>query len=89
MAVAMAVAAGRADCGLGIFAAARMLNLDFIPLEQERFDFIVPAEHWETPAIRKVVDILRDTVFQDAVEALGGYNTEMTGQVMAAPSREG
>ena len=89
MAVAMAVVAGRADCGLGIFAAARMLNLDFIPLEQERFDFIVPAEHWETPAIRKVVDILRDAVFQDAVEALGGYNTEMTGQVMAAPSREG
>ena len=52
MAVAMAVAAGRADCGLGIFAAARMLNLDFIPLERERFDFIVPEEHWETPAIQ-------------------------------------
>ena len=48
----MAVAAGRADCGLGIFAAARMLNLDFIPLERERFDFIVPKEHWETPAIQ-------------------------------------
>ena len=53
MAVAMAVSAGRADCGLGIFAAARMLNLDFIPLERERFDFIVPKEHWETPAIVK------------------------------------
>ncbi len=89
MAVAMAVVAGRADCGLGIFAAANMLGLDFIPLEQERFDFIVPGEHWETPAIQKVVDILRDATFQDAVEALGGYNTEMTGQVMAAPTREG
>ena len=89
MAVAMAVAAGRADCGLGIFAAANMLGLDFIPLERERFDFIVPGEHWETPAIQKVVDILRDATFKDAVEALGGYNTELTGQMMAAPPREG
>lgn len=89
MAVAMAVSAGRADCGLGIFAAARMLNLDFIPLERERFDFIVPEEHWETPAIQKVMDILNDASFRDAVEALGGYNTALTGQVMAAPPREG
>ena len=89
MAVAMAVAAGRADCGLGIFAAARMLNLDFIPLERERFDFIVPKEHWETPAIGKVMDILNDKAFRDAVEALGGYNTALTGQVMAAPPKEG
>lgn len=89
MAVAMAVAAGRADCGLGIFAAAHMLNLDFIPLERERFDFIVPGELWETPAIGKVMDILNDAAFRDAVEALGGYNTALTGQVMAAPPKEG
>ena len=89
MTVAMAVAAGRADCGLGIFAAARMLNLDFIPLERERFDFIVPEEHWETPAIQKVMEILNDASFRDAVEALGGYNTALTGQVMAAPPKEG
>ena len=89
MAVAMAVAAGRADCGLGIFAAAQVLDLDFIPLERERFDFIVPKEHWETPAISKVMDILNDKAFRDAVEALGGYNTALTGQVMAAPPKEG
>ncbi len=89
MAVAMAVAAGRADGGLGIFAAARILNLDFIPLERERFDFIVPAEYWVTPAIQKVMDILNDRAFRDAVEELGGYNTALTGQVMAPPQREG
>lgn len=89
MAVAMAVAAGRADCGLGIFAAAQMLGLDFIPLERERFDFVVPKEHWESPAIRKVMDILKDKAFQDAVEALGGYNTELTGHIISAPQKEG
>ncbi|MCE2453335.1 MAG: hypothetical protein J4F48_11010, partial [Nitrospinae bacterium] len=66
-----------------------MLGLDFIPLERERFDFIVPGEHWETLAIGKVMDILNDAAFRDAVEALGGYNTALTGQVMAAPSTEG
>ena len=85
MAVAMAVSAGRADCGLGIFAAARLLGLDFIPLEEERFDFIAPKSHWETPLVRKVMDILHDEAFQDAVEALGGYNTRWMGRAMAEP----
>ncbi len=89
MAVAMAVAAGRADCGLGIFAAARLLGLDFIPLERERFDFIVPREHWEMPAIRKMVDILRDRAFQDSVEALGGYNAQWMGRLMTESGQEG
>ena len=88
MAVAMAVAAGRADCGFGIFAAAKVLNLDFIRLERERFDFVVPKEHWETPMIRKVMDILNDAAFRDAVVALGGYNTELTGRIMTAPQGE-
>ncbi len=85
MSVAMAVAAGRADCGLGIFAAARLLNLDFIPLEWERFDLVVPREHWETPALRKVMEVLHDAAFRGAVEALGGYNTEWTGRVLTEP----
>ncbi len=88
MAMAMAVAAGRADCGLGIFAAARLLDLDFIPLERERFDFIVPKTHWEMSAIQKVMEILRDQAFQDSVEALGGYNTELTGCVMTEHATE-
>ena len=89
MAVAMAVSAGRADCGLGIFAAARLLGLDFIPLEEERFDFIAPKAHWEAPPVRKVMDILGEKAFQDAVEALGGYNAEWMGQEMAEPAEEG
>ena len=35
------------------------------------------------------MDILSDSSFRDAVEALGGYNTALTGQVMAAPPKEG
>ena len=42
MGVAAAVASGRADCGLGIAAAAQALELDFIPLFQERYDLVIP-----------------------------------------------
>ena len=87
VAVAMAVSAGRADAGLGILAAARMLGLDFVPLGGERFDFVVPAEHWETEPIRRLVDILRDENFARAVRALGGYDTELTGRVLDPPAQ--
>ncbi|MEE9257866.1 MAG: molybdopterin biosynthesis protein [bacterium] len=82
VAVAMAVAGGRADAGLGIFAAAKLLGLDFVSLGWERFDFIFPAEYWEMTAIQRLVEILRDPAFAGSIEALGGYRTDLTGQVL-------
>ncbi len=82
VAVAMAVAGGRADAGLGISAAAKLLGLDFVSLGWERFDFIFPAEYWEMPAVQRLVEVLRDSAFRESVEALGGYKTDLTGQVL-------
>jgi len=42
LSIAAAVASGRADCGLGIAAAAHALALDFVPLFKERYDLVVP-----------------------------------------------
>ena len=86
VAVAMAVAGGRADAGLGIFAAAKLLGLDFVSLGWERFDFIFPAEYWELPSIQRMVEVLRDPAFAKSVLTLGGYKTDLTGQVMVPPS---
>ena len=44
LAVAAAVAGGRADVGLGILSAARALGVDFVPLLEEQYDLVVPAE---------------------------------------------
>ena len=85
LAVAMAVAGGRADAGLGIFAAASLLGLEFVSLGWERFDFIVPAEYWETQAIQRLIEVLREPDFAESVEALGGYKTDLTGQVLTPP----
>ncbi len=86
LALGMAVAAGRADCGLGIRAAARLLGLDFVPLGSERFDFVIPAEHWDTIPLQRLVEILRREEFRARVRALGGYDTALSGRILDPPA---
>ena len=85
VALAMAVASGRADAGLGIFAAAKLLGLEFVSLVWERFDFIFPAEYWEISSIQQLIEVLREPSFANSVEALGGYKTDLTGRVLTPP----
>lgn len=80
--VAAAVAAGSADCGLGILAAAEALHIDFIPVSKERYDLLIPGEFWDTPYVQNLVRILQMPEFQAEVRALGGYDTTDTGKVM-------
>jgi putative molybdopterin biosynthesis protein len=79
MAVAVSVLSGKADAGLGILAAARALQLDFVPVTEERYDLIIPAEFLELPSIRTVLSIIETAEFKRAVEAKGGYSTRETG----------
>ena len=72
-AVAMAVRSGLADVGLGIRSAATTMGLDFIPLEEEEFDFLVPEEHISHQGVRTILDILGSETFRKRVLALGGY----------------
>ncbi len=81
-AVAAAVAAGMADAGLGIKAAARALGLDFVGVAWERYDLCVPAEFWDTPHIQRLLEVMADPAFRQEVEALGGYDTKDCGQVI-------
>ena len=80
LAVAAAVAAGRADCGLGILAAARALGLGFVPVAREPYDLVVDAASLEDPLLAPLWDLLDSPDFHAAVEQLGGYGTEETGR---------
>jgi len=82
LAVAAAVQSGAADCGLGILAAARALELDFVPLLEERYDLVIPAEHYESDLLQPLLAMIRDPQFAAAVEALGGYRAEQMGLVL-------
>ncbi len=82
MSVAVAVLSGAADAGLGIHAAARALNLDFIPVVTEQYDLIIPEPFFETDMIRKLLETIRTDRFKSRVRELGGYSTEKTGEVI-------
>ncbi|MGE5463723.1 MAG: substrate-binding domain-containing protein, partial [Syntrophothermus sp.] len=73
---------GRADCGLGIAAAAQALDLDFIPLFQERYDLVVPRRFAETGLLAPLFGLLSDRGFQDAVSQLTGYDVSVMGTLI-------
>ena len=83
MSVAMAVASGRADVGLGILAAARALDLDFIPITRERYDLVIPTDLLTDERIELLLEIIRSQDFIDQVLAMGGYEVEETGTILS------
>ncbi len=81
--VAAAVASGRADCGLAINAAATALELDFIPLFEERYDLIIPLEHYRDPMLQPLLELLADREFRSAVDQISGYSAQPMGVEIA------
>lgn len=82
MAVASAVASGTADAGLGISAAALLSGLDFIPIADESYDFLVSREHMDALAVQRFIAVLKLETFQQKVMALGGYGLENCGDII-------
>ncbi|MBT3312329.1 MAG: molybdopterin biosynthesis protein [Desulfobacterales bacterium] len=81
MNVAAAVLSGRADAGLGIFAAAKALDLDFIPVVTEQYDLVIPEIYFETDNIQILLETINKEEFKTRVVALGGYSTDKTGTI--------
>lgn len=83
MGVASAVLTGIADVGVGILAAARALNLDFIPIAKERYDLVIPLAFFESNAIKALLDIIwNDIDFRNTVLGLGGYDCSDMGKII-------
>jgi putative molybdopterin biosynthesis protein len=80
--VAAAIASGRADCGLGIAAAAQALDLEFIPLFQERYDLVIPKQFAEDELLAPLFDLLAEQRFRDAVSQLPGYDVSVMGTIV-------
>jgi putative molybdopterin biosynthesis protein len=84
LAVAGAVAAGTADAGLGIMAAARAYGLDFVPVARERYELALRPATAARPAVQGLLATLRSADFRAVVTALGGYDTAESGAVRSA-----
>ena len=83
LAVAAAVAGGSADVGLGVLSAARALELDFVPLQSERFDLVIPSGFYRSELLAPVLAAIRSGAFRRRIDELGGYDTAMMGEVVA------
>ncbi len=83
MSVAAAVANGSADCGMGILAAARALDLDFVPVAEERYDLVVPTACLDDYKVVAFLDLIRnDMELKEKIMHLGGYNLRDCGKIM-------
>jgi putative molybdopterin biosynthesis protein len=83
MNVASAIASNNADTGMAIRAAAVALDLDFIPVAQERYDIILPMEFSDDPKVQAFLQtIIQNDEFSAAVEKLGGYDLRDCGRIM-------
>jgi putative molybdopterin biosynthesis protein len=81
--VAAHVKAGLADAGIGVRAAASICGLDFIPLQTERYDLVIPKAYYETlQGLRNLLDTIVSKPFREELEALGGYDTRESGKIV-------
>lgn len=79
--VAAQIASGSADAGMGIYSAARLYGLDFLPVCTELYDLLIPDGAFETPMVQKLLEVLRGGAFRLRLEKLGGYRLDAPGTV--------
>jgi putative molybdopterin biosynthesis protein len=82
MAVAAAVQSGSADCGLGILSAARAMNLDFVEVGPEEYDFALPREFLTLPHVQAFITALKNPDFHAKLTAMGGYDFNHSGEIV-------
>ncbi len=82
-AVAQAVAAGQADVGLGIEAAARARGLDFVPIVEEQYHLACLKSALAEAGIQALLQLLGDSNWQRMLAKLPGYAPEHCGEVLA------
>lgn len=81
IAAAAAVGRGSADAALGIRAAAEIMDVDFLPLAEEKYDLILKAEYLEDQRIKQLIELISSEEIKNEIEKLGGYQTKDTGKV--------
>ena len=80
--VAAQIACGSADVGMGIYSAAKLYDLDFIPICIEEYDLIIPDHAWDSPMVQQLLTILRSDALREKILSMGGYTVDHPGQVL-------
>jgi len=79
LAVGLSIAHDEADAALGIEAAARSCDLDFLPLFRERYDLVIPVASYRSKLLAPLFETIVSEEFKEVVNKAGGYDTSQTG----------
>jgi len=81
--MAAAIAAGEADLAIGTERISRQIDdLDFIPLLEERFDFVIKKELVETDPVKKLMQMLKDPAFRREISRFSGNDYRDLGKII-------
>ena len=79
--VAAQIASGSADAGMGIYSAAKMYDLDFVPVCIEQYDLLIADDAMETDEVKLLIKVLQSEEFAEKIKSMGGYTLENPGTV--------
>ena len=80
--VAAQIVSGSADAGMGIYSAAHLYGLDFIPICIEEYDLIIPDHAWDTPQVAQLLATLKSGAFREKILSMGGYTIDHPGEII-------
>lgn len=83
--VAAQIVSGSADAGMGIYSAANLYGLDFIPICIEEYDLLISDRAWNTPQVQQLIEILKSNAFREKIQAMGGYTLDGPGEIIEVP----
>ncbi len=81
-AVAVQIAGGSADAGMGIYSAAKLYGLDFLPICVEEYDLLIPGKVWNCGLVKQLILTLKSEAFRERIEAMGGYTLDRPGEII-------
>ncbi len=80
--VAASVKNDACDTGLAIYASAKAMDLDFIPVDVERYDLCILSDLISQKQLDSLLEAIQSTAFKNKVNSFGGYELDLSGQIM-------
>lgn len=84
LAIASIISRNGADIGIGNEKTGlQVKNIDFIPIQKERYDLVIKKEDIEKPPFRAILEIIKSDAFKSELIGIGGYDLSETGNIIA------
>ena len=80
--VAAQIAGGSADAGMGIYSAAKLYGLDFLPVCVEEYDLLIPDHAFDSPLVQRMLAVLKSDAFRKKLIEMGGYTLDRPGEII-------